>query len=105
MSALLYALPHIFLLLLSIAAVIRYVNGKYGIALFFSSIIIFWLIHNMIALCYALFFMIGRRAYRETERIRAQEDVTIHDQANNLRYQAKTVLPIVWQLIVKLVPL
>ncbi|MFL0376742.1 MULTISPECIES: glycosyltransferase family 2 protein [Paenibacillus] len=91
MSALLYALPHIFLLLLSIAAVIRYVNGKYGIALFFSSIIIFWLIHNMIALCYALFFMIGRRAYRETERIRAQEDVTIHDQANNLRYQAKTV--------------
>ncbi|WP_053782460.1 glycosyltransferase family 2 protein [Paenibacillus xylanivorans] len=91
MSALLYALPHIFLLLLSIAAVIRYVNGKYGIALFFSSIIIFWLIHNMIALCYALFFMVGRRAYRETERIRAQEDVTIHDQDTNLRYQAKTV--------------
>ncbi|WP_186327904.1 glycosyltransferase family 2 protein [Paenibacillus xylanexedens] len=91
MSALLYALPHIFLLLLSIAAVIRYVNGKYGIALFFSSIIIFWLIHNMIALCYALFFMIGRRAYRETERIRAQEDVTIYDQDTNLRYEAKTV--------------
>lgn len=91
MSALLYALPHIFLLLLSIAAVIRYVNGKYGIALFFSSIIIFWLIHNMIALCYALFFMIGRRAYRETERIRAQEDITIQYQASNLSYQAKTV--------------
>ncbi|PQP84159.1 glycosyl transferase [Paenibacillus sp. PCH8] len=91
MSALVYALPHIFLLLLSIAAVIRYVNGKYGIALFFSSIIIFWLIHNMIALCYALFFMVGRRAYRETERIRAQEDVTIQYQASNLSYQAKTV--------------
>ncbi|MCM3173626.1 glycosyltransferase family 2 protein [Paenibacillus sp. MER 99-2] len=91
MSALLYALPHIFLLLLSIAAIIRYASGKYGIALFFSSIIIFWLVHNMIALCYALFFMIGRRAYRETERIRAQENVTIRYKARNLQYEAKTV--------------
>ncbi|MCG7378097.1 glycosyltransferase [Paenibacillus sp. ACRSA] len=91
MSTLLYALPHIFLLLLSIAAIIRYASGKYGIALFFSSIIIFWLVHNMIALCYALFFMIGRRAYRETERIRAQENVTIRYKARNLQYEAKTV--------------
>lgn len=91
MSSLLYAVPHIFLLLLSVAAVIRFVDGKYGLALFYSSIIIFWLMYNMIALFYALFFMIGRRAYRETERIRAQEDATIHYKAGNLRYQAKTV--------------
>ncbi|GAB6927882.1 glycosyltransferase [Paenibacillus sp. JCM 10914] len=90
-SSLWYALPHIFLLLLSIAAVIRFVDGKYGLALFFSSIIIFWLMHNMIALFYALFFMVGRRAYRETERIRAQEDITIHYEASSLRYQGKTV--------------
>lgn len=86
-----YALPHIFLVILSIAAIIRYVNGKYGIALFFSSIIIFWLVHNMIALFYALFFMIGRRAYRENERIRAQEDVIIRYPDSTLRYEAKTV--------------
>ncbi|WP_152395905.1 glycosyltransferase family 2 protein [Paenibacillus guangzhouensis] len=91
MTSLLYALPHIFLLLLSVAAIVRFVHGKYGLALFYSSIIVFWLVHNMIALCYALFFMIGRRAYRETERIRAQEDVTIHYKAGNLRYQARTV--------------
>ncbi|GBK64373.1 hypothetical protein P4H94_09170 [Paenibacillus macerans] len=41
----------------------------------FWQILIFWLVHNLIALFYALFFMIGRRAYRENERIRAQEDV------------------------------
>ncbi|RAV16078.1 glycosyltransferase family 2 protein [Paenibacillus contaminans] len=91
LTSLLYALPHIFLLLLSIAALVRFVSGKYGLALFYSSIIVFWLVHNMIALCYALFFMIGRRAYRETERIRAQEDVTIRSQANDLQYSARTV--------------
>ncbi|MGM1049425.1 MAG: glycosyltransferase family 2 protein [Bacillota bacterium] len=91
MSSLLYAIPHIILLLLSVAAVVRFVHGKYGLALFYSSIIIFWLIYNMIALFYALFFMIGRRAYRETERIRAQEDVTIHYKASNLHNQAQTV--------------
>jgi len=91
MSSLLYAIPHIFLLVLSVAAIIRFVDGKYGLALFYSSIIIFWLTYNMVALFYALFFMIGRRAYRETERIRAQEDVTIHHKAGNMRYPAKTV--------------
>lgn len=91
MASLGYALPHLFLLFLSMAAILRYVHGKYGLALFYSSIIIFWLVHNLIALCYALFFMIGRQAYRETERIRAQEDVTIHYKASNLRYQARTV--------------
>ena len=90
-TSLLYALPHIFLLILSVVAIIRFVHGKYGLALFFRSIIVFWLVHNMVALCYALFFMIGRRAYRETERIRAQEDVTIHYKEGNLRYQARTV--------------
>ena len=35
--------------------------------------------------------MIGRSVYRESERIRAQENVTIHHKANNLRYQARTV--------------
>ncbi|OUS77605.1 hypothetical protein B1748_07365 [Paenibacillus sp. MY03] len=91
MTSLLYALPHLFLLLLSVAALLRYVHGKYGLALFYSSIIVFWLVYNMIALCYALFFMIGRRAYRETERIRAQEDVVIQYKENNLRYEARTV--------------
>ncbi|MFD0589279.1 glycosyltransferase family 2 protein [Paenibacillus sp. GCM10027627] len=89
--SLLYALPHIFLLLLSISAILRYVNGKYGLALMYSSIIIFWLAYNLVAICYALFFMIGRRAYRETERIAAQEDVTIHYKEKGLRYEARTV--------------
>lgn len=86
-----YALPYIFLLLLSVAALVRFVSGKYGWALFYSSIIIYWLVYNMIALFYALFFMIGRRAYRQTERNRAQADATIHYKANNSTFQARTI--------------
>ncbi len=83
-----YAIPHAILLILSIAAMARYVYGKYGWALFYSSIIIFWITYNMVALCYAMFFMLGRSAYRNSERIRAEEDIII--QYNNLHYEAKT---------------
>ncbi|WP_168735892.1 glycosyltransferase [Cohnella fermenti] len=90
-KSLAYALPHLLLLGLSVAALLRYVNGKYGIALLYSSIIIFWLIHNMISLCYSLFFMVGRRSYRESERIRANEEVIIHERKSAATYAARSV--------------
>lgn len=84
-----YAIPHGILLALSVAAMVRYVNGKYGWALFYSSIIIFWISYNMVALLYAIFFMLGRRAYRSSERIRAEEKIFIGYE--NLKYEAATV--------------
>lgn len=83
-----YAIPHLVLLALSAAAVIRFAHGKYGWALFYSSIILFWITYNMVSLFYAVFFMLGRRAYRSSERIRAEEDITI--QYKSLSYEAKT---------------
>ena len=53
-----YILPHGLLIVLSIAAILRYVKGKYGLALLFSSVILFWLLYNLIALTYAVFFML-----------------------------------------------
>lgn len=90
-TSLLYALPHLVLLLLSGAAIVRFAYGKYGLALLYSSIILFWLVYNMVALIYALFFMIGRRAYRESERIRAKEEVTITWEGSPLDYRVRTV--------------
>ncbi|WP_024292535.1 glycosyltransferase [Lacrimispora indolis] len=84
-----FAIPHVVLLALSAAAMVRFVHGKYGWALFYSSIILFWITYNMISLFYAIFFMLGRRAYRSSERIRAEELITI--QYKNLGYEAKTV--------------
>lgn len=72
-----YAIPHIILLILSIAAIVRFVWGKYGWALIYSSIIIFWLVYNLVAIIYALLFMIGRDAPRRSERIKANAHVEI----------------------------
>ena len=84
-----YAIPHVFLLLLSIAAVFRFTYGKYGWALFYSSIIIFWLIYNIVSLFYSLFFMLNRISYRGSERISASESVSIKYKDNT--YKAVTV--------------
>ncbi|WP_349945359.1 glycosyltransferase [Lacrimispora sp. BS-2] len=83
-----FAIPHVILLALSAAAMMRFIHGKYGWALFYSSIILFWIIHNMVSLFYAIFFMLGRRAYRSSERIRAEENITI--QYKTLTYEART---------------
>lgn len=88
-SNLWYAIPHIALLVLSVMAIIRFVYGKYGWALFYSSIIIFWLTYNIVAIFYALFFMLGRRSYRASERIQAEERV--HIKYKDIEYEAVTM--------------
>lgn len=72
-----YAIPHIILLVMSIAGLIKFSSGKYGMALVYSSVIIFWLAYNLINLFYALFFMMGRPIYRKYERFLAEEPLTI----------------------------
>lgn len=42
--SLLYMIPHLVLIVLTILAIIRYGAGKYGSALFYSSIILFSLV-------------------------------------------------------------
>lgn len=73
-----YALPQVLLLGLSVAALFRFTYGKYGSELVFGSVIIFWLVYNMINLMYALFFLLGRTYHRAFERIKASERVEIH---------------------------
>lgn len=75
--ALLYMLPHLFLILLSVLAIIRFVRGKYGMALIYSAVIIYWLCYNLIALLYSAAFMIGREMPRQAERIKAQESARL----------------------------
>lgn len=79
-----YAIPHLILLGLSAAALIRFTDGKYGLALIFSSIIIFWLAYNVINLVYAVFFMAGRRIQRKTERFDASERLIVSYDAQML---------------------
>lgn len=72
-----YLIPHGILILLTAASVIRFVRGKYGMALVYSSVILFWLGYNLTALLYAAFFMLGRESRRISDRIGAEECVKI----------------------------
>lgn len=83
-----YAIPHILLLILSVLAIIRYVKGKYGWALIYSSIILFWLFYNLVAILYALFFMLGRPSPRKSERIKASVSAKV--SYNNYAFNATT---------------
>lgn len=72
-----YMIPHGILVALTIVAAVKFIYGKYGMALVFSSVICFWLLYNLIALLYSLFFMMGRPSLRKYERIGAEEPVTV----------------------------
>lgn len=72
----LYSIPNISLLALSILAVIRYTKGKYGSELIYSIFIIFWLIYNIINLIYSMYFLLGRKIMRNAERIKIHEKIS-----------------------------
>ena len=68
----LYLLPQVTMLGLSLAALVRFTIGKSGISLLYGAFIIFWLMFNIITLLYAVFFMLGRNALRQSERFNAR---------------------------------
>lgn len=72
-----YIIPHGVLILVTLAAIINFVKGKYGTALIYSGVIIFWLCYNLMSLVYAVLFMLGRDSKRKYERIKAEERVEI----------------------------
>lgn len=88
-GALLYMLPHLVLIVLSVLAIIRFVRGKYGMALIYSAVIIYWLCYNLIALLYSVAFMMGREMPRAAERIEAHEKAYL--SYNNELIEAETV--------------
>ena len=87
-SNLVYIIPQLVMLGMSIAGLIRYLGGKYGTALLFSSFIAFWLILNITNLLYAVYFMMGRKAYRASERFEAE--IPVHLSYKGKEFSAKT---------------
>lgn len=70
-------LPHIFLLLMSILAFIKFNSHKTLNELFYGMVINFWLIHHIINLSYSLYFAFGRTKYRDFERFPKFEPITL----------------------------
>lgn len=71
-----YLIPHAVLIGLTLAAIVRFSAGKYGMALVYSSVILFWLSYNLVILAYAVLFMLGRDSKRKFERIQAEEELS-----------------------------
>lgn len=84
-----YMIPHGILIVLTVLAILRYLYGKYGMALVYSSVIIFWLFYNLIALIYAIFFMMGRESFRAHDRIKAEEKAMI--RINGQKFRGQTI--------------
>lgn len=72
-----YLIPHGILILLTAASILRFLRGKYGLALVYSSVILFWLGYNLVSLLYAVFFMLGRESRRISDRIGAVEKAEV----------------------------
>ena len=68
-----YLIPHGILIILTAVSLLHFIRGKYGMALVYSSVIIFWLGYNLTALSYAVLFMMGRESRRISDRIGAVE--------------------------------
>lgn len=83
------AIPHIILLVFSIVALILSVQDLVNYQAYGSFIIIYWLCINGYALCMAIFFMLGRKNLRMSERYTVALPVKIiHD---GITYYGETI--------------
>lgn len=90
-SNLVYIIPQLIMLGMSIAGLIRYLGGKYGMSLLFSSFIAFWLLLNITNLLYAVYFMMGRKAYRASERFEAEIPLSLHYKGKLFTAKTKNI--------------
>ena len=90
-SNIVYIIPQLIMLGMSVAGLIRYLGGKYGMALLYSVFIAFWLILNITNLLYAVYFMMGRKAYRSSERFEAEIPVRMTYQGKPFSAVTKNI--------------
>ncbi|WP_414838606.1 glycosyltransferase family 2 protein [Carnobacterium sp. TMP28] len=84
----LFVLPHLILLILSIIGLVKFNYGKFGMDLFYGSVISFWLLHHILNLTFAVLYCFKRPFYRTNERFLLEEEITV--QQNGKSYALKT---------------
>ncbi|MDP4146336.1 MAG: glycosyltransferase [Bacillota bacterium] len=78
-------LPHIVLTILSIVSIYICIYNSFKYETGGYSIILFWLFINMYNLLMAIFFVLGRKVYRNSERIKISLPTTINYDGKELR--------------------
>lgn len=74
------AFPHIILAMLSICAIFKSLIDCFTTNSIYYFIVIFWLIVNLYSLTMSVLFMLGRKAFRNSERFFIQTDVRLRFQ-------------------------
>ena len=72
-----YAIPHIIAAVFSVLALIRCIVIAINTSSPYYMVVIFWLIYNLYGICMSIFFIIGRKIFRNVERFNVEIDVEI----------------------------
>lgn len=73
----LYVVPHAILLILTIIGLVKFNYGKYGLEMFYGSVITFWLLTHLFNLTFSVLFFLGRPIFRKAERFLYDEPVVV----------------------------
>lgn len=80
-SNILYSLPHLFLLVLDFIGMVACVRGMFTSGEMYDVVIFFWLLVNLFTLVMSVFFILGRKIHRRSERIYKQYSCRIKSKA------------------------
>jgi len=85
----LYVIPHVILLVLTIVGIVKFNYGKYGLEIFYGSVITFWLLTHLFNLTFSVLFFLGRPIYRKAERFLAENPILVKYNNNEYRLVTK----------------
>lgn len=85
----LYVIPHVILLVLTIVGIVKFNYGKYGSEIFYGSVITFWLLTHLFNLTFSVLFFLGRPIYRKAERFLAENPILVKYNNNEYRLVTK----------------
>lgn len=84
-----YAIPHFAIAILSVATLVKCIVAAVNTASPYYVMIIFWIIYNLYAIVMSIFFILGRKIFRNVERFNVEIDVEV--KAKYGTYHGKTL--------------
>ena len=87
----LYMIPYIILIILSVIGLIRCIIIMFDSGSFGPIVVVFWLVYNLFQLVMCLFFVDGRVLYRKNERVPVKMPCTLRDEVYTLQGMTKDI--------------
>lgn len=85
------AIPHIVLAILSIIGIINCIKWTFVSGTPAYLVLLFWLVTNFYNIFMSIFFMLGRQAFRKSERMNVKTDCTISLDGRDIKCMTKDI--------------